>query len=59
MDANLRFENIKKTGLYFSFMVKNLLNTTIIYPTTGNSLWADKGTQGYGTSFYVNLGIKF
>ena len=59
IDLNLRFNNILNKGIYTSFKVNNIFDETIIYPTTENSLWADKGTIGLYRSFYINLGIKF
>jgi hypothetical protein len=59
VDANIRINNIKKTGLFATIKVNNLLNSKINYPTTGNSMWADKRTFDYGISLYFGLGIKF
>jgi len=60
LDANIRFEAPFKRNLYLNINVVNLLDQDIFYPTfSKNSLWADKGTWGYGREFYFTLGFKF
>lgn len=60
LDANLRIEAPFMTSLYLNLNVINLFNQDIFYPTfSKNSLWADKGTWGYGREFYFTLGYKF
>lgn len=58
--ANIRFNNILKTGFYFSLHGENLLNADIYYaPTLVNSEYLPKGTVDSGIYLYGVLGFKF
>lgn len=59
LDVNFRIENLFDTGMYVNLNCSNLLDTEIRYPAFTNTLWADKGTLGYGRFFQVGIGLKF
>ena len=60
VDFNLRIERMFIRHTYFNINIVNLFDQKIFYPTfSRNSLWADKGTWGYGREFYLTLGYKF
>jgi len=60
LDFNLRAEPKFIRNAYFNLNIVNFFDQEIFYPTfSKNSLWADKGTWGYGREFYFTLGYKF
>jgi outer membrane receptor for ferrienterochelin and colicin len=60
LSTNLRFNNIFKSGLYFSLHTENLLNSDIYYaPTTVNSSYLPKGTIDSGIQVSASMGILF
>jgi outer membrane receptor protein involved in Fe transport len=59
VDANLRFNNLFDQGLFLNFRVNNLLDTEYLFPTVGDSSWADQGIIGRGRTFLVTMGYRF
>ncbi len=59
INANLRFNNLFKKGLFVGLYVHNIANTEIRYPVTKSNDMFDKGTIGYGRMFILKAGIEF
>ena len=57
--ANIRINNLFKTGLYVAGNISNMLNQKIYYPTTLSNPQFDKGTLGFGRWINFTLGFKF
>jgi len=59
LDSNLNFSPKFMKNNYISCHIYNLLNTTIRYPTTGNSKWAPYGTIGIDRTIFITFGHKW
>jgi len=58
-NMNIRFNDVFREKLYFTFHIHNLLNTTVKYPTTRSNDEFEKGTFGYNRYFIVGVGLNF
>ena len=60
LGANIRYNNIYKTGLYFSIHANNLLNANIYYaPTYANFTYLPNGTYDTRIQLNATMGLKF
>ena len=57
VDLNLRYKIWK--GLFTNFLVTNLFDEEIRYPTNNSSQWLDKGMLGFGRKYQLTMGYKF
>ncbi|MCP4219034.1 MAG: TonB-dependent receptor [bacterium] len=59
LGANIRVRDIFRKGLYVNFRCSNLFDQEVVYPTTSNNAWADRGTIGHGRTFLLTVGVEF
>ncbi len=60
LNANVRYDDILGTGMYFNLHGTNLLNQDIFYgPTPDNSTFLGNGTYDRGVGVFCSLGVKF
>ncbi|MBN1117736.1 MAG: TonB-dependent receptor plug domain-containing protein [Bacteroidales bacterium] len=59
LNASLRVNDIKNTGIYSALHAFNLFNNEIMYPTDSMNEWADLGISGMPRMIFISLGLKF